>query len=327
MITLENDSLVFRFPEVHEHAECAIDLHRTLRIPDDGNTHYLPPGLGCFPLRHLDDYAHRLPDSYSSRGGVIMPMYQAEALWIGFGSNFGYPFAVKIATGKICAVTGDSWVNHLNQNPQDYVVLPDQPWLDGYCVEKGLIRQFVATPLGDGHTIEEQLTGGAEVGGIQIIAYPMKAARYEALRRSDDSNVGYPRVLQCAAVQDMGLAAGGKMRQEIYQDEYGLDVWDLRHASRCFVTIANSIQWSAITGELPTSQPVTTDDYAYAGLPWFDYYSEQPAVEPSSELKGIKSLGQIKAEQGVTDPEDQPIGPISVIELGSKRRSVVREFL
>ena len=33
----------------------------------------------------------------------------------------------------------------------------------------------------------------------------------------------------------MGLAAGGKMRQEIYEDEYGLHPWDLRHPSRCFI--------------------------------------------------------------------------------------------
>jgi hypothetical protein len=31
------------------------------------------------------------------------------------------------------------------------VVLPEQPWLDGYCVEKGYIRQFVAMPLGEGY--------------------------------------------------------------------------------------------------------------------------------------------------------------------------------
>ena len=119
----------------------------TLRIPDDGRDYPLPPGLGRFPLRHLDDYAKRLPEEWQRRGGVIAPIHQAEALWIRFNAS-RYPFAVKVATGKLCALTGDSWVNHLNRDPQDYVVLPEQPWLDGYCVEKGMIRQFVAMPLG-----------------------------------------------------------------------------------------------------------------------------------------------------------------------------------
>ena len=85
MITLEDDSLVFRFPQVHENAQCSIGFQRILRIPDDGRDYPLPPGLGCFPLRHLDDYARRVPEGWRRRGGVLMPMYQAEALGIDFG--------------------------------------------------------------------------------------------------------------------------------------------------------------------------------------------------------------------------------------------------
>ena len=48
------------------------------------------------------------------------------------------------------------------RDPQNYVVVPGQPWLDGYCVEKGIIRQFVAMPLGQGYSVEEQLTGEPE---------------------------------------------------------------------------------------------------------------------------------------------------------------------
>ena len=181
MITLKNDNLEFRFPEVHRDAGCAIEFQRTLRIPDDDRDYPLPPGLGRFPLRHIDDYARRLPEEWRRRGGVIAPMHQAEAMWIAFGAHSDYPFAVKIATGKICAVTGDPWVNHLNDHPQDYVVLPEQPWLDGYCVEKGVICQFVAMPLGKGYTVEEQLTGAAQHGGLQIVVYPMKRGTIQAV--------------------------------------------------------------------------------------------------------------------------------------------------
>ena len=84
MITLKNDSLEFRFPEVHRDARCTIEFQRTLRIPDDDRDYPLPPGLGGFPLRHIDDYARRLPEQWHRRGGVIAPMHQAEAMWIAF---------------------------------------------------------------------------------------------------------------------------------------------------------------------------------------------------------------------------------------------------
>ena len=57
--------------------------------------------------------------------------------------------------------------------------IPEQSWLDGYCIEKDIIRQFVAMPLGSGYSAEEQITGEAEHGGIQIIVYPMKPEIFE----------------------------------------------------------------------------------------------------------------------------------------------------
>ena len=71
MIELDGDSLRISFPEIHKNANCRIAFQRTLRIPDDGKKYPLPPGLGNFPLRHLDDYTSRLPGSWLERGGVI----------------------------------------------------------------------------------------------------------------------------------------------------------------------------------------------------------------------------------------------------------------
>ena len=326
MITLERDELVFRFPEVHEEATCSISFQRTLRIPDDGKTYPLPPGLGNFPLRHLDDYARRLPQNWLTRGGVILPMHQAEAMWINFGAGWGggYPCAVKIATGKICAVTGTPWVDHLNRDPQDYVVLPEQPWLDGYCVEKGLIRQFVAMPLGAGYTVEEQITGAAEHGGIQIVAHPMKRERYEKLRRGRGVS-GLHELQKCSP--GMGLAPGGRMRQEIYDDPYGLDAWDQRHASRCFVSIANSAQWTLITGERPPTEPPTAAEYSRAGLSWFDYYDcDHEAVEGAEKLAGLVSVAEMENKKGATPlPENESVDVERFIELRKNGLSRVRE--
>ena len=69
------------------------------------------------------------------------------------------------------------------------MVVPNQPWLDGYCVEKGVIRQFIAMPLGKGYTAEEQLTGAAKHGGLQVSVCPMKHEIYEIVRGPDDAGL------------------------------------------------------------------------------------------------------------------------------------------
>ena len=325
MIALEYDRLVFRFPEVHEDAVCSIEFQRTLRIPDDGKDYPLPPGLGDFPLRHLDDFARGVPGGWLVRGGVIMPMHQAEAMWINFGGD-DYPFAVKIATGKVCSVTGETWVNHLNGDPQDYVVLPEQPWLDGYCVEKGVIRQFVAMPLGDGYSVEEQITGAAEHGGVQIVVYPMKKERYEALRKARLEEERH--TLKADYCLDMALAPGGRMRQEIYDDPYGLDAWDQRHFSRCFVTIANSAVWTAVTGERPPTEPPSAEEYTDRGLPWFDYYGgDAEAVEGAKKLAKLDSVATMGDRKGeVPLPENESVEVKQIIALRKTGSPQVREM-
>ncbi len=331
MIALESDRLVFRFPEVHEDARCSLGFQRTLRIPDDGKDYPLPPGLGRFPLRHLDDYARRLPDGWLRRGGAIFPMHRAEATWIDFNCGYrDYPCAVKVATGKICAVTGDPWTNRLNTDPQDYLALPDQPWLDGYCVEKGVIRQFVAMPLGEGYTAEEQLTGAARHGGLQIFVCPMKRERYEALKaRRDEASADLePGEGLLDSLSGMGLAPGGRMKQEIYDDPHGLDAWDQRRARRCFVTVANSAQWLEIAGERPPTQPPGAKDYTEAGLPWFDYYGgDRKARSGAPELAGLASIAAVakrKDEAGV--PENESVDASRIVRLRAADANRVREY-
>ena len=317
-IELRNNQLIFRFPDVHEDAELRIEFQRTLRIPDDNRSYHLPPGLGKFPLYRVDDYPDNLPNTWEEHGGAFLPMYQAEAMWINFHAD--YPMAVKIAAGKINAVTGVEWKDELTNTPQDYLVVPEQPWLDGFCIEKGLVRQFVAMPLGEGYTAEEQLTGEAEHGGLQIAVYPMQASRYE--ERLDSRMLMQPVLMDVAS--EMGLAPGGLMRQEIYEDEYGFDAWDRSIRSRCFVRIVNSVQLVHLTGCEPPSKPQTAQDYTAAGLPWFDYYgNDLSALEGAKELAGLDSVAVTKLKKGDGFLQDNdPVTPAVVKKLS---KLMVRE--
>jgi hypothetical protein len=346
MIELDGDELQFSFPEVHHFADMSISFQQTLRIPDDGTDYPLPPGFRDFPLVHVDDYSENVPYSWIEHGGVMLPMYQSEGLWTCFsgrshqktmpeckGKKYKdsilqfpeYPFAIKVATGKINALTGDLWNERLQKDPQDYMVSTEQPWLDGYCVEKGIIRQFVAMPLGAGYTAEEQLTGGAQYGGLQIIAYPMKKESYERLfpprekpvPYSDECNFPIDNRKICSVKENMGLAPGGRMKQGIFQDPFSIDDWDMDHKSRCFVHIVNSLMWKAITGKNPPNLPLLAVHYEYYGLPWFEYYDEnaQP-IDGSKKLETLKSVVEMGKEKDPAPlPENESVEPKNIVEL------------
>ena len=307
MPTLEDDTLVFRFPSIDDDVSFSIDFQRTLRIPDSDQTYSLPPGLGAFPLRHVDDFTSKLPAVTNARGGVILPMWQAEAMWLNFsnegpGYDLDFPVAIKIAAGKINAVTGEPWRPGLHRHPQDYMVSPEQPWLDGFAVEKGVIRQFVAMPLGTGYSVEEQLTGESEWGGLQISVVPLKAHIWKAKRAAwEKENASAKSCAEqmvnysyCMSNMEMGLAAGGRMRQEIYPDPFNLADWDFSAAQRSFVTLVHAKDWKNITGDAAPNEPPTAKEYNEAGLQWFEYYGkDQQALPGGAALKGIKSVATI----------------------------------
>jgi hypothetical protein len=276
-----------------------VTFQRTLRIPDDGNTYPLPPGLGAFPIRKVEDYAERVPQPWREKGGVFIPMYQREALWMSFHSP--ERMAVKVAVGKIDALSGRRWNERLTKRPQNYLVCPDQPWLDGINAGDGFIRQFVAMPLGMGYTVEGQLTGQEEEGGIQIKAFKSKLPP-----RSYDSFDGEQIVACMAAPGDsMGLGAGGKMRQDIFPDPYGIETWDTESAGRVFVHIANSMVWRDITGEEPPPTPISAALYTEHGFPWFDLYDEGKGdIAGSKTLGGVKTIKEIDKDKGFGSQQD-----------------------
>lgn len=173
-----------------------VSFERTIRVPDNHNTNALPPSLGQFPLYKTQDYVETLPKQMAAKGGLFMPMFrklstsimgakrsgadhitEREAMWINFVS-FG-PFAVKIYVGGVNAISGlpinkspaakfpDDVSKKHDKSLQDYLVLPDQPWLDGIADSEGIVRQFVAIPMGEGYSVEAQITGQETCGGLQ----------------------------------------------------------------------------------------------------------------------------------------------------------------
>ncbi len=142
---------------------------------------------------------------------------ELEAMWINFEPVSKKRFAVRPFLGGVNGITGEAAIGDMTSllrranslaPRQDYVILPDQKWLDGIATSPGIVKQFVATKLApprrnmqtsrplstkpesggsclvggndDTHeeeeeiaaTIEWQVTGRDSVGGIQLQLIP-----------------------------------------------------------------------------------------------------------------------------------------------------------
>lgn len=53
-----------------------ISFRRTIRVPDNDQTSFLPPNLGAFPLERTSKYADQLPGQILAKGGLFLRMYR-----------------------------------------------------------------------------------------------------------------------------------------------------------------------------------------------------------------------------------------------------------
>jgi hypothetical protein len=295
-------AVAVRDDEVLIGRRLSVAFQRTLRIPDDSGTYPLPPGLGRLAIHRVEDFSDHVPAEWLDRPGVFIALYQREALWLAFGGAWWKPNAAQVGLGGMNAVSGEQWDVPIRAEPQNYIVCPDQPWLDGINAGHGVVRQFVATPLGAGHSVEAQLTGREARGGIQLRVFEPKPGRFpEEEPAREPMEIVAPVASPRGAA--MGIGAGGRVRQQIYPDPYGVDVWDAESASDLEVHILNSEAYAAVTGRPPPPTPVSAATYTEHGLPWFDLYDEDRGdVPPPPELQEVKSVAPSPDE-----PPDQPV--------------------
>jgi hypothetical protein len=277
--------------------DCEVVLHRTLRIPDDGGDYPLPPSLGPLPLLSVGE------DEF------VAPMRRAEAMRLGFDAPFWKPRALKIGTGGIDAISGEDFEpSKLSAKPQDYVVIPDQPWLDGINAGDGFIRQFVAVPLGEGLTVEAQLTGQEKEGGLVLSLFEPKPGKFpdEGPAFEEDR----VEVMACAA--PMGLGAGGRMRQEICDDEYGIRTWEPAPARTVRVDLVDALAFEALTGFEVPGPPVDAETYTRHGLPWCDLLAPTKRdIAAAERLASVRSIADLEGR----DEEPLPISGHQVRRL------------
>ena len=122
---------------------------------------------------------------------------------------------------------------------------------------------------------------------------------------------------------EMGLAAGGKMKQKVYEDdECNINMYNLKKVTRVFVNIANGNMWQKITGqELPDS-PANPTMYKKYGYPWFDLYDDSlQDLDASDELLNVKSIKEIE-----NDPNKPWNCPLCTFEnVASNKKCIMCE--
>lgn len=339
----EKDMLPSAREEVHRtFAAClprmtaAVSFQRTLRLPDNGKDYPTPLGLGRFPLYPVDDFPG-VPEAWQQRGGIMLPLHKTEALWLNFYAD--YPMALRIGTGGYCAVSGAAWAAALLPEPQNYLVLGSQPWLDGFHDGPEIVRQFTARPEGQGLHSPHALSGEDRWGGLQLQSVPLRPEEFwrqslKAALHTRWDELMTPvrhRPLQSAVMSggapEWTTRVGGKIRLRIVPDPYGIPAWDTSLSSRCFAHLCLAEDWQRLTGIRPPQKPPTAADYRAAGVSWSDLEGGKSPDQGDSILSELISAEVQNSRSPIPGaPSSSPFGSRSVVRLNPDLRQKVREF-
>lgn len=94
----------------------------------------------------------------------------------------------------------------------------------------------------------------------------------------------------------MGIGAGGKIMQQIEEDENDSRMWDLANSKMLNVQIINSVDFHNITGFPPPPTPIDAQTYADQGLPFYKLYQAKSS-KVTGAFDGIKGVVQAESEQ------------------------------
>jgi len=156
------------------------------------------------------------------RPGVFVPLFPDEAVWLGFAGADAKPVALKIRAGSQNAVTGGAWNEELHDQPQDYLVCPDQSSWDGVACGEGQIRQFTGTPL-------------------ELLIYePRPGVTVKRLQP------GLPDFYY-----SLDLSSVSFVTQRLVSDPYGITSWSSEPTSRLSIYFVSPSSYHEMTGEDP----------------------------------------------------------------------------
>jgi len=182
---------------------------------------------------------------------------------------------------------------------------------------------------GDEFTVMVELTDTVQAVKLKI-AQKMPAIHVEnqtllfaGLKLKDDDTlfecgISHATPIHLAVQSDedeMGIAAGGKMKQKIYADDVSnLNKYNLKKVTRVFVNIANGNMWKSITGKTLPESPLNPRIYSTYGYPWFDLYDDGLGDIAKSDI--LANIQSIKAMEN--DPDKPWNCPLCTFENVAK---------
>lgn len=276
-----------------------VQFTRTFRVTDGLplTAHH----FGSPSVYNVDPSRQALPADVLARGGVLIPTYPWEALYIHLDSDA--PVALQISYQGRCALTGNSLSRRLRHRHRNYVVVPFHRHITGAAAANHSTLQFsVGCVTNDlqfraSHEVTHRITG------LQLQVWNLNDTARQRWSNGSGST-------HHATSVDTPLAP--PRPQSISSRD-----WSTAPLARVWIHLVDPVLWPAITGSLPPASPISSSDYFTHGLPWLPAFDE-----PISDLHHAFTLLHPSTVPGRPEDLDGTNGPSIFQRVDATRRAV-----
>ena len=94
------------------------------------------------------------------------------------------------------------------------------------------------------------------------------------------------------ATPEMSFGAGGSIKQTIIPDTSSHRIWDIESAKTFHLQVVNAVYFEELTGIIAPDTPITIQQYASSGFPFFDIYNEVPN-SIYGNFGGLKTIAEL----------------------------------
>jgi hypothetical protein len=116
----------------------------------------------------------------------------------------------------------------------------------------------------------------------------------------------------------MGIAAGGRLIQDICADTNPRHIWNKSRTRLVNIHVLDSFTFEAVTHIVPPATPITANMYKHLGLPVFLLEENVDGrIDGGSPLKGVKSVGTMDKQMDIGSSSDPIFDPLKPRKCGT----------
>ncbi|HSW45655.1 MAG TPA: hypothetical protein VLM89_08795 [Phycisphaerae bacterium] len=208
--------------------------------------------VGVLPLYRAEECTGDVPGSWRRPGTWFVPILSRAAVWVEFMVHPPMASAVKLGLDSLNLLTWTHWRNQLVGDPQDYMVLSDQPEVSPPNGMPETMTPWLIVGFDRPGSADHRERKRLELAHLRVRAFQSRPDTYsKRCARWSGKGVVDTAKGECGGASTPLLIKSDHSPMRPPADPYGITTWDPSTGCAADIYLVGCLDFRRITGEEP----------------------------------------------------------------------------